>query len=183
MPRTNLSKLAEKENEEVEVKEEVKKPVKKEFLQSDGIMCRSVTQGLLYFQGPKTDMIYSFSDYGDETEIEYRDLVAAIRTKDRAVYDPRFIVDNADFIKEFPTLEKFYSDKFTNKDIKAILNLPVNEMKERAKELPPGAFESLKSIAAAQVGSGQLDSIKKIRALDELFGTDLNLLSDLLRDE
>ena len=194
MPRTNLSKLADKKTEEVKevVKEEkveetkkkpIEKPKKKEFSQSDGILCKSVVHGLLYFEGAKTGMIYTWSDYADETEVEYRDLVAAVRTKDKAVYEPRFVVLDEDFIKEYPALEKFYSNQFTTRDIKAILDLPEAEMVEKIKELPKGAVESLKSIAAKQVSTGRLDSIRKIRALDELFGTDLNLLSDLLRDE
>jgi hypothetical protein len=188
MPRTNLSKLAEKKEDIKEVIEEpvkVKetKPKKKVFEQSDGVMCRSVVQGGLYVRGPKTEMIYSFTDYGDESEIEYRDLVAMVRSKDKAVYEPRFIIEDKDFLNEYPAIEKFYSSQITNRDIREILNKPVNEMVEDIKKLPNGAVENLKSIAAKQVSSGNLDSISKIRALDELFGTDLNLLSDLLKDE
>lgn len=185
MPRTNLSKLVDKKEEVEEVKEVVvkEKPKKKTFDQSDGVICSSVVQGELFVRGPKTEMIYSFSDYGDDSEIEYRDLVAMVRSKDKAVYEPRFIIKDEDFLKEYPALEKFYSSQFTNRDIREILNKPVDEMVNDIKKLPSGALENLKSIAAKQVSDGYIDSISKIRALDEIFGTDLNLLSELLQDE
>lgn len=155
------------------------KKKKKTFGQSDGIMCRSVVEGGLYVEGSKTGMLYSFSDYGDETEIEYRDLVAMIRTKDKTVYEPRLMILDEDFLAEFPAVNKFYEDQFSTKDIKAILDKPINEMLVEINKLPKGAFESLKSIAAKQVSTGRLDSVRKIKALDELFGTDLSLVGEL----
>lgn len=152
---------------------------KKVFQQSDGIQCHSVVQGGLFYEGSKTGMLYSFSDYGDVTEIEYRDLVAAVRTKSEYVYNPYFIIDDEDFIAEFPAISKFYEDQVSIKDLKAILDKDTSDMVSAIKMLPKTAIESLKKIAATQVANGHLDSVRKIKALDELFGTDLNLLGEL----
>ena len=170
--------------EEVQSVEE-KKPIKtkKEFSQSDGILCRSVIQGGLYYVGTKTGMLYTFTDYGDVTEIEYRDLVAAVRTKSGYVYNPYFIIEDEDFIAEFPAVAKFYEDQISIKDLKAILDMNVSDMVSAIKSLPKTAIESLKKIAATQVGNGRLDSVRKIKALDELFGTDLNLIGELFSEQ
>ncbi len=152
---------------------------KKVFQQSDGIQCHSVVQGGLFYEGSKTGMLYSFSDYGDVTEIEYRDLVAAVRTKSEYIYNPYFIIDDEDFIAEFPAISKFYEDQVSIKDLKAILDKDTSDMVSAIKMLPKTAIESLKKIAATQVANGHLDSVRKIKALDELFGTDLNLLGEL----
>ena len=85
-----------------------------------------------------------------------------------------------DFIKEFSALEKFYADQFTIKDLKSILNMSESEMINAINGLPKGALENLKSLAAKQVSSGILDSVKKIKALDSIFGTDLNLLGEII---
>lgn len=159
------------------------KAQKKEFAQSDGIKCHSVVQGGLYYEGSKTGMLYSFSDYGDVTEIEYRDLVAAVRTKSEYVYNPYFIIDDEDFLAEFPAVEKFYNDQISIKDLKAILDLDIPKMTDAIQSLPKAAVESLKKIASTQIANGRLDSVKKIRALDELFGTDLNLLGELFSEQ
>ena len=182
MARTMQKKTV---TEEVPVEEKTiveEKPKKKVFSQSDGILCASITQGILNVEGSKTGMIYRFSDYGDETEIEYRDLVAMIRTKDKAVYEPRFVVEDEDFIAEYPALKKFYNDEFSLQNIKEILTLPENQMIEEIKKLPSGALNSLKSIAAEQVYTGEIDSVRKIKALDSVFGTDLNLVGELFSE-
>ena len=180
------TKTMQKTNtEEVQSKQEVvlKQNEKKEFGQSDGVQCHSVIQGGLYFEGPKTGMLYSFSDYGDITDIEYRDLVAAVRTKSEYVYNPYFIIDDEDFIAEFPAIKKFYEDQISIKDLKAILDKDVSDMVAEIKRLPKTAIEALKKIAATQVANGRLDSVRKIKALDELFGTDLNLIGELFSEQ
>ncbi len=155
---------------------------KKVFEPNEGIPCRSVTHGKLFVDGIKTGMKYTFYDYDDVSDIEYRDLVALVRARDKSVYNPRFIVMDEDFIAEYPALKKFYDDHFSMKNIKDILTLPDYEMKEAIRKLPKGAVESLKSIAVNQIASGEIDSIKKIKALDEAFGTDLSLLNAILSE-
>lgn len=178
MPRQMTKKTVEDSTTEETV---VKK--KKVFDQSDGVMCVSITQGKLYVEGSKTGMLYSFSDYGDETEIEYRDLVGLIRSKDKSVFEPRFVVDDKDFVEEYPALKKFYDDEFSIKNIKKILLMPDDQMVAEIEKLPRGAADSLKSIAAEQVANGEIDSVRKIKALDTVFGTNLNLLGELFSNE
>lgn len=178
--------------EEVKTKEVVeettgKTPVKAEetkrvFSPNDAIPCRSITHGKLFVGGTKTGMLYIFADYDDESDIEYRDLVALIRAKDKAIYEPRFIIMDEDFIEEYPALKKFYDDHFSNMNIKEILELPDYQMRKEISKLPKGAVDSLKSIAVNQIVSGEIDSIRKIKALDEAFGTNLSLLNELLAD-
>ena len=175
----------EEEIDEVEEEEEVEvaKPrVKKTFDQSDGIACRSIVYGSLFMEGLKTQMIYSWTDYDDVTEVEYRDLVAAVRSKSKFVYNPWFIIEDEDFLEEYPQIKKFYTDSYSIRDLKKILTLPVDQMIDSIKKLPSGAFENMKSIAAKQVSDGILDSVSKIKALDQLFDTDLNLIGQLVSD-
>lgn len=166
----------------VTTEEKQTKPTKREFDPSDGILCRSVTYGKLFVNGTKTGMSYIFSDYDDEAEIEYRDLVALIRAKDKAIYKPRIIVMDEDFIDEYSALKKFYNEHFAVKNLKEILDMPEYDMKEAISKLPKGAVDTLKSMAVDQITTGEIDSIKKIKALDEAFGTNLSLLNELLLD-
>ena len=160
--------------------EEIKKPTKKVFDPSDGVLCRSVTQGVLFVDGLRTGMKYYFAEYDGEAEIEYRDLVALVRARDKSVYNPRFIIMDEDFINEYPTLKKFYDDHYNVTNLKGILDMPEYQMREEISKLPNGALKSLKSIAVQEIADGNIDSIKKIKALDEIFGTELSLLDELL---
>ena len=155
---------------------------KKKFEQSDGIMCRSIVQGGLVFKGAKTDMEYLFDSYGDECEIEYRDLIAAVRTKNKAVFNPWFVIEDEDFIDEFPVLKDFYTRQYTQKDLESIFDLPVSQMISTIKTLPNTVLDTIKVMASVKVGNGSLDSVKKIKALDEYFGTDLQLISQIVSE-
>ena len=160
-----------------QVKEEVKQ--KRVFKDSDGIPCRSVTQGGLYMEGQKTHMQYEWVTYGDYTDVEYADLAAAVRVKSGYVFRPTFIIEDDDFIAEFPTLKKFYTENYSITDLEAILKYPVDKMLEEIKCLPKTALDSLKVLAASSVADGSLDSVKKIGALDEVLGTNMSLLAEL----
>ena len=161
-------------------KTEVKtaKKVKKEFKDTDGIMCRSVVEGRLLFIGEKTGMLYQWYGYGAEYEVEYRDLVIAVRTRGPYVFNPYFIIEDEDFLEEFPVVKKFYEDSYDVKELKNILYMPLEDMKKAIVALPKGALKTLQSIASTEVSNKTLDSIQKIRYLDEVFGTELLLLTE-----
>ena len=182
MPRTKMDDLVEELNkDESVVSEEPKKKEKRKFQQTDLIMCRSVVVGGLFLEGSKTKQIYQWNDYGDESEVEYRDLVAEVRSRSAYVFNPWFIVEDEDFIEEFPQLKQFYTQYLSVRDLKEILELPVSQMAKKISELPKGAQESLKTIAASMVSSGAIDSVTKIKKLDEIFETDMEFLSSLLQ--
>ena len=178
--------VVEQSTEDIELVEEpmvevIEKPTKvdkkRDFKSTDGVVCRSVTPGSLFVDGPKSGMLYTFAAYGDEAEIEYRDLKGLIMMRSPNIFDPRFIIEDVDFIAETPQLDAFYSKQFSTKDLRKVLELPVSEMVEAIKKLPSGAQDNMKTIAATAIGEGNLDSIKKIKALDELWGTQFDAFS------
>ena len=182
MPRTRMDDLVDAMNRDEVFEEEQQRPKeKKKFQQTDMILCRSVVTGGLFLEGSKTKQLYQWNDYGDETEVEYRDLVAEVRAKTGFVFTPWFIIEDDDFIEEFPQLKQFYSKYLSVKDLREILNLPTNQMAKKISELPSGAKESIRSIAASMVSSGAIDSVSKIKKLDEIFETDMEFLSSLLQ--
>lgn len=178
--RTTTSKAktsAAAKTVEPEVKEA---PVKqrRKFADSDGIVCRSIVQGGLFMEGAKTHMLYEWVDYGDKTQVEYADLASAVRVKSAFVFSPLFIVEDEDFIEEFLPLKKFYTENYTVQDLEQILRLPESKMVEEITALPKSALDSLRVIAASAITDGTLDSVRKIKALDELLGTNLNILAE-----
>lgn len=182
MPRTRMDDLVEEMNNEEPVEQLVpQKKEKKKFQQHDLIMCRSVVDGGLFLEGSKTKQLYQWNDYGDESEVEYRDLVAEVRVKSNFVFAPWFIVEDDDFVEEFPQLKQFYSQYLNIKDLREILDLPVNQMAKKIQELPKSTKDSIRNLAASMVKSGAIDSVSKIKKLDELFETDMEFLSSLLQ--
>lgn len=85
---TPKATTASKKPTTVVEKVEAPKVEKKVFKDSDGIPCRSITQGALYMEGAKTHMLYEWVEYGDVTMVEYADLTAAVRTKSWFMFSP-----------------------------------------------------------------------------------------------
>ena len=132
---TATTDSTEKATKTTEVKEDVKT-----FLPEDTIPCRSLVSGGLYIEGARSHILYSWADCGDVVDVEYRDLIYLVRTReDVNIYSPRIIIEDEDFVEQ-------------NKSVKA-----------------------LKGIASTMIESHALDSVHRIKALDEIFGTKMLL--------
>lgn len=159
--------------EEVDVKEPRK------FDPMDGVLCRSMVDGVLVMEGIKSKNFYKWADTNDVTEVEYQDLVSAVRSNTSYVYAPHFIIEDEDFLAQFPQVQKVYDSMYTTADLKEILRLPVPTMMKEIEALPNGSKDNLREIAGKMVLNGQLDSIQKIKALDEFYKTNFLITTNL----
>lgn len=154
-----------------EVKKEVVK--KKKFAPEELIPCVSITPGQLFFSGKKSGTLYTFADIDDVVEIEFRDLDYAARSSDKIMLKPRFIVQDSDFINLHSKLDDIYSALHSTSDLESIIKMTPAKMEKIIPSLPLGAKDALKIIAATMVDKGELDSLQRIKKLDELLGTEL----------
>ena len=146
----------------------------------EGIVCRSITPGGLYMTGIKSNILYEWNDIGVDTEIEYQDLVAAIRSNSAYVMKPFFIIQDKEFVEQFPRLKNLYDTLYSIKDLQSVLtNLSPDDMKATILSLPEGAQESIKHIASKMISNRTLDSVSKIEYLDEIFDTKMMLLTGM----
>lgn len=149
----------------------------KQYAPTDVIPCRSITAGYVNFAGRKTGNIYSWMDANDISDVEYQDLRAAMLSESPYVYDPIFVIEDEELLKlpEWRNVVKLYESMYSAKDFSEILALPEAQMKQVILKLPKGARNSLATIAKTMMDNGRLDSIKKVKILDEVLGTDLSL--------
>ena len=146
----------------------------------DGILCRSIVEGVLVMTGIKSKNFYKWANAGDITEVEFQDLVSAVRSSNNTYINaPHFIIEDEDFLAQFPQVQKIYDSMYTISDLREILNLPVGDMISTIKSLPSGSQENIKDIAGKMILNGQLDSVKKIKALDELYNTNYLITTNL----
>lgn len=160
--------------EEMEVAKEVKKAPRK-YAPDDMITCRSVTFGELLMTGKKSGLLYSWANHGDTTEVEFQDLQALKSTRSSYLFRPRFIVEDEELVaqwgKEFENLYQSLVDV----DVEALFRLPVAQLRSKLKKAPRGVQQAVKNIAGEKILNGTLDSLAKIKAIDEVLGTDLKL--------
>ena len=152
------------------------KPVKQErqYNQNDLILCRSVTAGWLGCSG-KSGQYYIFENFGDECEIEYQDLFALKSRKSQYLYAPLFVIEDEELLENprWQDLEKFYEEQvYTMDDVEEILNLPVSNFESALRQMPKGLAKSLQVRVAEKIEEGTFDSLRKIKIVDEVFGTD-----------
>ena len=193
MPRTSMSKLrdellaeekrlaesgeevSEAEDEEVPTKTTKKQNAKKTFKDTDLIRCVSVTVGKLIMIGQKSEDKYVWEGMNAVTDVEYRDLMAAIRKHSALVFKPRFVIEDKDFLAQNPEIEELYGSLYTPEDIDKILDLPADKMKDYIEQMPQGAKDALLGIAIQKIDRGRLDSIQRIKVIDDIFGTQMLL--------
>lgn len=172
----------EKVAESVPEKRVAKAPEKKTFGKEDGILCRSITAGTLIVEGTRTKNIYRFVAEGDELEIEYQDIEAGIRANSGFFMNPCLIVEDEDVIDRFPTLKALYDSMYSITDLKEILTYDADYMRTVIEGLPRGAKDSLQNIASTQIATGILDSVRKIKVLDEIFDTKMVMMTELFAE-
>lgn len=160
------------------VETEVKKPVVKaarKYDPDEQITCRSITYGELLVVGPKSKLLYSWSNYGDTTPVEYQDLQALRSIRSAHLLKPRIVVEDEELIAQWgKDFENLYS-KIVDVDVEKILDLPIGKFKTALKNAPNGVQQAVKNIAGEKILDGSLDSLAKIKAIDEILGTDLKL--------
>lgn len=159
--------------ENVESATKTKKAAAKKFGPSDPIPCRSTCFGELILEGYKTKLMYTWANAGDVTEVEYQDLQALQSRKSRFLTDPLFVIEDDDLVTQWSSMLKPIYDKMDETNLEEIMKLPLNKFKAKIKSSPDGVKNSIKRMAASKINSGELDSISKIKVIDELLGTDL----------
>lgn len=165
--------IVQEEKVEVVAAPEPKK-VSRKYEQNDPILCRSVTPGWMAVYG-KSGIPYVFSNCGDECEIEYGDLFALKNRHSRYLYDPLLVIEDEELLENprWKDLAEFYSEKvYGMDDIDYVLNLPNNKFKSALTSLPKGLLKALTVEVAKRIEDKTFDSMKKVKVIDEVCGTD-----------
>lgn len=157
---------------------EKKEPEKKKFAPDDMIHCTSVTVGELLCSGPRTGISYHAFGYGDEMYIQYQDLVALKMKKSQYLYAPHFVIEDEDLLNDpmwedvKEIMEKVYADE----NLDDFFRLPPAKMKTVLKAAPRGFQNAVRVMAMTKIDEGELDSVNRIKVLDEVLGTDFKSL-------
>lgn len=159
---------------EKEVAVATKEIPKRKFENSDPIRCVSVTAGELIMIGNKTKNVYVWSGYGDDTVyVEYQDLLSAKLTKSQYVFSPLFVIDDEDIVNEWKDVAAIYNKMVDAREIAELFSLDNTTFKRTILNLPIGLKNALKTMVYDMVENGSLDSLGKIKIIDEVLGTDI----------
>lgn len=163
------------DEESVQESKKVAAKTVRKYAPDDMVTCRSLTYGELLLTGPKSKLLYSWANYNDTTEVEYQDLQALKSTRSSYLYRPRFIIEDEELVEQWG---KDFTEMYNNVvevDVEDMFKLPLNQFKSKLKKAPRGVQQAVKNIAGEKILNGSLDSLAKIKAIDEILGTDLKL--------
>lgn len=161
--------------EEVEVVKSVPKKAARKFAPDDLITCRSITYGELLLTGTKSKLLYSWANYGDRTEVEFQDLQALKSTRSSYLFKPRFVIEDEELVEQWGKDFGEMYQSIESVDAEDMLKLPAAQLKSKLKKAPKGVQVAVKNLAGEKIVNGSLDSLAKIKAIDEVLGTNLLL--------
>lgn len=165
-----------KDLENVNTKETVQpKQTIRKFEADELIEVQSVTQGELLLPGKKSGILYRWSNYGDITEVEYQDLYTLKSSRSDYIYKPMFQILNDELLEDgrWKDVKKLYEQMISAGDIYEIMKLPNAQFKQTLMNAPKGLQDAIKIEVASRIENDTMDSISKIKTVDEICGTDL----------
>lgn len=157
------------------VEKTTEKVSEKVYEATDLIPCRSITQGTLLMSGKQSKILYRWVSYGDIVEVEYRDLYSLKASHSGYIYEPFFVIEDEELLQNarWKDLIDLYDRMYDSSDINKVIDLPITKFKEVLKTIPEGFKNAIKIEIATRLNNGTFDSISKIRAVDEICGTEL----------
>lgn len=167
-----------KEVEVTPVKKAEKKVdiVKKEYAPDELIDCISIMPGFVCMTGAKSNMNYYWQMTGDVVGVEYQDLIILANQRSPYLTKPFIAIQDMDIVNKYPYLKEIYENLYDVSEIKeVILKLKADDLKATIDAMPAGVKEAVKTVTATMIDTGELDSLSKIKAIDEVFGTKLAL--------
>ena len=165
-----------KKNESAEVDAPAKQPSKpiipKEVDVNQLITVRNGFQGKLSYRSKRTGEKFVWSEFGDEQEMELRELKSAKNTSKKFFADNWFMF-NEQWVPEYLGVSGYYKNSIPIDGFDDIFKLEPEELKRRIDLLSKGQKKSLAYRARVLIAEGEIDSLKKISVLEEALGTEL----------
>lgn len=149
--------------------------VVKKYEQNELIPCRSLIQGTLLLPGKQSNILYRWEGYGDIREVEYRDLYSLKSSHSAYIYDPCFQIEDDELLEDprWSDIKALYETLYSSEDISEILSLSPSQFRKVLTQVPKGLKNAIKIEVSTRLENGTFDSIQKLRAVDEICGTEL----------
>ena len=172
--------------EATEPAESKKSAAKKNVKLDDTVLInvKSNTFGTLFFKNPRTGDSTTWSHFGDVQQVTMGDL-RAMKGNQRAFYENQwiYIVDVEDEGYEDVTAEdickvlmvtQYYKNVLDPDNFSQIFTWPEEKVRERVAMMNAGAKLNLLVAANTAIKNGTLDSLKRIKVLEDILGCELD---------
>lgn len=138
----------------------------------DEVLVKNGYCGELNVLLPKSKYVITFSEFGDDDYIELAEL-KALRNSKPIFFERNWLIIEDDNVIDFLNIGKYYADYLTVEDIDELFELPVDEMIAKIQKLNQVTRDNIARRAVDMIKDGNIDSVKKIEALEEELGYNL----------
>lgn len=148
------------------------KRAKPQFELTDSVLIRNGFHGPLIIELPKSGYTIKLQEFGDEDYVEIADL-RTLRNSHPKFFKKNWILFDDPDVIDYLHVNEYYKNVLTNEEIEELFDLPEEVMTKELRKLSDGQRSTAMYAAMEKIGDGALDSIGKIKALEDIFGCKL----------
>lgn len=148
-----------------------KKPVAKEIDQTQLVSVRNGFRGKLVYISTRTGEKFEWSEYGDEQEMELRELKSVKASAKKFFEENWFLLD--EWVIRYLGVDSYYKHALSPDTFDEIFTKSPEEIKADVAEMSSGQRDSIAYRAKELIADGSMDSLKVIAALEEALGIEL----------
>lgn len=176
MPRRSIKATSEQPvqkeiNDDSQTKVTSKKiQIREKIDDNELITVRNATQGtLIYIDSDNCEIVWD--EFGEEKELTMRELFI-MKKKNILFFKENWVEVNAIVLNALG-VSSFYTNAISIDEYETLFNLEPEQLKERIENLPKSIKDSIGLRAIKLINDGVLDSMKKIKVLEEVLGYSL----------
>lgn len=141
---------------------------------NDIVMVRNGFNGRLVYISPKTQEKYTWDSYGDEVEMEVKELRTA-KGSQKGFFEKNWFMFDEEFSWVIPYLglTKFYENTIPIDKLEEVFDKTPSEIKRLCLQMNDGQKHSFIYMAREKYANGEIDSMKTISALETGLGINL----------
>lgn len=138
------------------------------------VIVRNGHQGKLVYKSPRTHEIFKWDSFGDEQEMELREVRNAKSSAKKFFINNWFMFDEEyAWVIDYLGLKQYYKNAISLDDFDEIFQKSPDEIKEVVSKLSAGQKKSVAYRARQLIINEEIDSHKVVTALEKVLGVDL----------
>lgn len=155
--------------------EDKKNITAKDIDMSQYITVRNGFQGKLVYISKRTGETFEWDKFGDEQELELRELKTAKNNYNKAFFINNWFMFNEEdsWVLDYLGVGRYYKNAINIDDFDGIFTLSPSALKERINGLSQGQKKSVEYRARVLIAEHQIDSLSVISALEEALNVEL----------
>lgn len=146
--------------------------VPKEIDPSEFVTVRNGFQGRLIYISPRTGEKFVWNEFGDDVDMELRELKNA-KSRYKKYFEQNWFMFDEDWIIDYLGVSQYYKNALPLEHFDDVFKKTPAEAKKIISKLSKGQKRSLSYRAMDMIASKEIDSLKMIDALEEALGIDL----------